>query len=177
MGVGALLIACLALDACEKNSTGVPGTPRALAARYRMSGTAASKEADSTCVTCLLDLAIELGSTPRRVGAVLEYDGVHSGHMNRTILDRDGNGISLWPDVYGSVVVRSIPPDRIQILIPVNATAEGRFYRELSMVEGEFGSDDIVTGTWNCAPFDIHSGGYVDTTYIAPGTWTLVPIP
>ena len=140
-----------------------------------MVGSATAKEPNGTCISCVLDLTFEL--EPRgSAGGVLEYEGVHGGSLGRTILDANGNGIALWPEVYGAVVARSIAPDQVQILIPINATADSRFWRELSDLEGVFDSDTTVTGTWMCAPFDISSGGYVDTMYTATGTWTLSPL-
>jgi len=163
--VGILLIASLALGACEGRAPTHPRSPpRLLAQNYRMTGFASSIEADSTCISCALDFFVQLSPTPRRSPGVLEYDGVHGGHVIRTVLDSVGNGISLIPDVYGEVVARSLPADQIQILIPIpiNLTTESRFYRELASFEGTLGSDGTATGTWKCAPFDI-SEGYVDT--------------
>ena len=142
-----------------------------------MVGSATLKEPDGTCVTCEMAFSIELHPGPRSSPGVLEYDGVHGGHLTRTILDASGAGISLHPDVHAPMLVRSIAPGAVQILIPINATADGRFYRALSDLRGTVGADGNATGTWNCAPFDIYSGGYVDTSHIAAGTWTLTPIP
>jgi hypothetical protein len=32
-------------------------------------------------------------------------------------------------------------------------------------------------GLWECGPFDITEGGYVDTSGIAVGTWHVEPLP
>lgn len=163
---------------CDGSSPTAPGdTPRPLPARFGLTGSAASTEADGTKVSCRMDLIFELGPNPRSSPGVLEYDGVHGGHLERTVLDAAGNGISLVPDVHGAVVVRSIAPNRVEIEIPVNAGAEGRFWRELSLLAGVFAGGDTAEGAWLCAPFDIDSGGWVDTRYTATGSWTLVALP
>lgn len=142
-----------------------------------MLGTASSVEADGASVSCDFELTFELTGNPRESPGVLEYDGVHGGDLRRTVLDATGHGISLQPDVHGAAVVRSLAPNRVQITIPANANAEGRFWRELSRFEGTFDSGNVATGTWSCAPFDISSGGYVDTKYTARGSWSLQPLP
>jgi hypothetical protein len=190
-----LLLAPLAVAGCDAPSPSAPRTQAPmLATRFHMTGSAASKEVDGTCVTCVLDFFIHLEAGPRGSPGVLEYQGVHGGHLVRTIVDATGAGLSLQPEVYGSVVVRAIAfetprsrrgpwnrirsrPRDVQILIPINATTTSRFYRELSDFRGTFDSGGTATGTWNCAPFDINSGGYVDTAHVAVGTWSLTPDP
>lgn len=124
-----------------------------------------------------MDLFFELAADPRSSPGVLEYDGVHGGGLERTVVDAAGNGISPAPDVHGEVVARSIAPNRFEIVIPANADAEGRFWRELSLLAGVFANGDSASGGWRCAPSDIDSGDYVDTQYTAPGSWTLVAMP
>jgi hypothetical protein len=104
------------------------------------------------------------------------FDGTHGGSLRRRILDSAGNGISLEPDVFGVVMARSIAPDRLELVIPANAGAEGRFWRELARFVGTFSAPNTAPGEWNCAPFDIDSGGYVDTMYTARGTWVIAPL-
>jgi hypothetical protein len=171
--------ALLILAGCGRESPTEPqGPPRPLPARFQLLGTASSVEPDGTSVSCDFELIFELTGSPREAPGVLEYDGVHGGDLRRTILDATGRGISLQPDVYGAVVVRSRAPNRVQITIPVSVNSESRFYREISRFEGTFDSPNTVaTGTWSCAPFDIHSGGYTDTKYTARGSWSLVPVP
>lgn len=142
-----------------------------------MTGSAMSTETDGSTVNCVLNLFFELDPEPQRLPGTLVYEGTHGGDIQRTVLDAQGNGISLWPDVYGDVIVRSISPDQIQIAIPVNAGTESRFWRELSDFRGHFVSATTASGTWNCAPFDIDEGGYVDKKYTAQGTWTIQPTP
>jgi hypothetical protein len=170
--------ALLILAGCGRDSPTEPqGPPRPLPARFQLLGTASAVEPDGTTVSCDLELNFELTGSPREAPGVLEYDGVHGGDLRRTILDATGRGISLEPDVYGAVVVRSLAPNRVEITIPLNADIKERFWRELSHLEGTFDSPrDVATGTWNCAPFDISSGGYMDTKYTARGSWSLVPV-
>jgi hypothetical protein len=160
---------------CRGSPTDPQGSPRPIPARFRLLGSATSTEADGTSISCALDLVFELSGNPREIPGALEYEGVHSGEIRRTVLDATGNGISLQPEVYGKVIARSRAPNRVQIAIPLNAEAEGRFWRELSQFQGIFDSADTATGNWNCAPFDIDSGGRVDNRYTARGSWTLLP--
>lgn len=175
--VPGVLATLLLFPGCHGNySPTEPGdSPRTLPPSFQMIGTATSIESDGTSVTCSLELFLELPESPRRLPGILEYEGTHGGSLQRTGVDAEGNGLALWPDVFGDVVVRSIAPNELEIEIPVNATADGRFWRELSFFRGVFETDGTANGTWNCAPFDIDSGGYVDTEYTASGTWTLVP--
>ena len=178
MARAGLVAGLLLLLGCDRGSPTAPGdSPRPLPAGFRVTGSASSTEADGTMVSCLMDLFFELGTGPRSSPGVLEYDGVHGGGLERKVVDAAGNGIALAPDVHGEVVVRSIAPNRVEIVIPANAGAEGRFWRELSLLAGVFGEGDTAAGSWQCAPFDIDSGGYVDTQYTAPGSWTLIAMP
>ncbi|MFL6237300.1 MAG: hypothetical protein ACJ76N_29510 [Thermoanaerobaculia bacterium] len=154
------------------------GPPRRLPTRFQLLGAASAVEPDGTSISCDFELVFELKGNPRESPGVLEYDGAGGGGLRRTILDATGRGISLQPDAYGAVVVRSLAPDRIEITTPLNADAKERFWRELSRFEGTFDSPrNVATGTWSCAPFDINSGGYTDTKYTVRGSWSLVPVP
>jgi hypothetical protein len=139
-------------------------------------GAATAVEADGTTVSCDFALVFELTGDPRESPGVLEYEGVFGGGLRRTLFDATGRGISLEPDAHGAVVVRSLASGRVEITIPGNADVKERFWRELSRLEGAFDSGDVATGTWRCAPFDINSGGYVDTKYTVRGSWSLVPV-
>jgi hypothetical protein len=174
---GPLAIVFLLLSGCDPSSPTEPSvTARPLPLEFSLLGTAELTTADGSSVSCLLELYFELSEPPRQAPQMLEYDGVHGGSIQRTVLDPAGNGISLWPDVHGAVIARSIAPETVEVLIPVNADAEGRFWRELSRFEGRWAPDGTATGAWNCAPFDIDEGGSVDTRFTAPGSWTLRPI-
>lgn len=142
-----------------------------------MVGSATSTEPNGTSVSCDLDLLFELDARPSEAPGTLEYAGRYGGGMRRTVLDAAGNGISLSPDVASNVVARSIAPNRIQLMFPANINSPSRFWRELSLLQGTFDAGDTATGSWVCAPFDIDSGGWVDTQYTARGTWTLTPMP
>jgi len=173
-----VLAALVLLMSCgrETSPTEPPIPPRSLPTRFRITGTASSSEAGGVTVTCALDLVFQLEAPPRAIPGGLEYDGTHGGRLRRTILNADGSGLSLEPDVFGRVVARSVSPNRVQIVIPVNVSAEGRFWRELSQFDGTFDStNNTASGTWKCAPFDIDSGGRADTMYVAPGAWRLFP--
>jgi len=173
--LGALL---LLLAGCGGDSpTELQGPPRPLPARFQLLGTASAVEADGTSISCNFELIFELTGNPRESPGVLEYDGAGGGGLTRTIFDATGRGISLQPDAYAAVVVRSLAPNRIEITTPISVNSESRFWRELSHLEGTFDSpQDVATGSWNCAPFDISSGGYMDTKYTARGSWTLLPV-
>ncbi len=162
----------------SRNSPTEPGagTPRPLPANFSILGSANSTASDGSTVSCLLELFFELSSVrPRESPGVYEYQAVHGGAIQRTVLDAAGDGISLWPHVHGDAVVRSIYPDRVEISIPGNAGTGSRFWTELSRMEGAFDSDVTATGGWTCAPFDIDEGGWVDNTHSASGGWELAP--
>lgn len=167
----------LILMACNGGSPTDPQrTAQLLPQRFSMTGSASSVEDDGTSVSCILELYFELEESPSRSEGVLEYAAVLGGYLNRTVLDAEGNGISLGPDVYGSAIVRSIAPNTVEIEVPVNAGTGSRFWEELSLFEGTIASDGTASGLWNCAPFDIGEGGYADTLYTASGPWTIVPV-
>jgi hypothetical protein len=176
--LASLGVAFLLLAGCrDGGSPAEPqGSPRPLPASFRLLGSASAVEADGTSISCALDLVFELAGNPRETPGALEYEGTYGGGIRRTIFNAAGNGLSLEPDVYGQVIARSLAPNRIQITIPLNAGAESRFWRELAQFQGTFDSGEVATGNWNCAPFDIDSGGRTDTQYTARGSWTLLPI-
>jgi hypothetical protein len=60
-------------------------------------------------------------------------------------------------------------------VIPVNLTAEGRFWQNLSRFAGTVDSSGRGRGLWVCAPFDIDTGGYVDQSLAVEGTWQMGP--
>lgn len=172
-----LAIALLFMMGCDGGSPTEPGSsPRPLPAELRLTGSAASTEPDGTSVSCELDLILELDATPNESRGALEYEGRYGGAIRRTVLDAAGDGISLWPDVLGKVVARSSVPSRIRLTFPGNMNTSSRFWSELSLLQGTWETGDTATGNWNCAPFDIDSGGWVDTQYTARGTWTLSPL-
>jgi hypothetical protein len=177
---GSLVAVALLMGGCGGSSPTDPqDSARRLPLNLYMSGTASSLEADGTSVSCELSLHLQLNPGPRGLPSGIEYTGTQGGWMQRTVLDAAGDGISLWPDVYGDAIVRSIAPDRVEVRTPGNEAVESRFWREFAKLEGVFDSADTATGTWNCAPFDTgpETGGYEDTLYTAPGTWTLGPEP
>jgi len=174
--------ALLSLAGCHSGSPTDPdvgsptdpdGVAQPLPAAFVMIGTANSTESDGSTVSCVLEFYFELPTEPRMVPEGLEYDGTHGGSVQRTVLDRHGNGISLWPAVAGEAVVRSLPPDRVEIIIPANIGVESRFWSELAQFEGRFDGRGQVVGEWNCAPFDLDEGGYVDTRFTARGSWAV----
>lgn len=174
----ALAAALLAFAGCHgRGPTEPEGAARPLPAAFFVNGSADSTESDGTTVSCLLELRFELDGGPRVIPGGLEYVGTHGGAIRRSVVDAQGNGIALWPHVFGDAEARSLAPDRIELGMPGNAGAESRFYSELELLEGRFDPFGQASGTWNCAPFDIDSGGYVDELYTARGTWTLIPDP
>ncbi|HVR97398.1 MAG TPA: hypothetical protein VMW27_12335 [Thermoanaerobaculia bacterium] len=170
-----LAVALLLLTGCDGHSPTEQGPARPIPARFRLQGSATSAESDGATVSCTLDLIFELNDSPREAPGLLEYRGTYGGGMARTVLDAAGNGISLWPDVHGRVIARSLAPDQVQITFPDNVSSTSRFWRELAQLQGTLGTGDTATGSWSCAPFDFDSGGWVDDRYTARGTWTLTP--
>jgi hypothetical protein len=63
----------------------------------------------------------------------------------------------------------------VEIVIPVNQTAEGRFWQNLSRFTGTVDASGRGQGLWTCAPFDIDTGGYLDESVVAQGSWQMAP--
>lgn len=177
---GSLVAVALLIGGCDGGSPTDPqDSARRLPLELHMSGTASSLEADDLSVSCGFGFFLRLDPGPRGIPGGLEYRGTHGGWMGRAVLPAEGTGFSALMDVHGDVIVRSIAPDRVEVLLPGAVGTGSRFWDEFARLEGVLGSGDTATGTWNCAPFDTgpETGGYEDTLYTAPGTWTLGPEP
>jgi hypothetical protein len=111
---------------------------------------------------CSLDLIFELTSEVSRSPQRVDYEGVHGGGVERSVLARDGSGFAFAADVFGEVEAHLFVTGSVEIVIPVNLTAEGRFWRNLARFAGTVDSSGRGRGQWTCAPFDIDTGGYVD---------------
>lgn len=80
-------------------------------------------------------------------------------------------------DNNGPVEARLHTLGRVELLIPVNVDAEGRFWQNLARFNGTVTEDGRGSGRWTCAPFDLNSGGYRDVSLVVQGTWTFEPEP
>jgi hypothetical protein len=162
---------------CNNDSVVAPQVVQGLPSQFRLTGEAQSTFPDGFSVDCQLDLIFELRSeTSRNIQSVI-YDGVHGGEVFRRILDSTGAGFAFHADVFGEVDAHLLTQTGIvNLLIPINLTADGRFWRAMSSFDGFVNEAGIGSGTWSCEPLDLDQGGYVDTTYIIQGTWRTEPI-
>ncbi len=178
---GCLLLVLLPLvPGCDggnpvANPVANPPSVTELPRNFLLTGTASGTDAGGLTATCALDLIFELRSevsrTPQRVG----YRGVHGGGVRRALLAHDGSGFSFAADVFGEVDAHLLVSGSIELVIPVNQTAEGRFWQNLARFAGTVDSSGRGQGDWICAPIDIDSGGYVDRTLVVKGTWQMRP--
>jgi hypothetical protein len=169
--LGLVLFGC----ACDEDNPVGPPLVTDLPRNFRLTGTASGTDAQGLTATCSLDLVFELTSEVSRTSQRVDYEGVHGGGVERAVLARDGSGFSFTADVYGEVEANLILTGRVELVIPVNRTAEGRFWQNLARFAGTVGPSGRGEGSWTCAPFDIDTGGYVDNSLVVEGTWSMEP--
>jgi hypothetical protein len=170
-----LLVLAFLFFACEENSPVAPSLEEDLPTSFRLSGTASGSRGQGLTASCSLDLQFELTSEAARTEERADYEGVHGGVVERTLLASDGSGVSFAADVFGNVQVHLFAGGRVEIVIPVNRTAEGRFWQNLASFRGTVDASGRGEGLWVCAPLDIQSGGYVDRSLVMYGVWVMEP--
>jgi hypothetical protein len=79
------------------------------------------------------------------------------------------------PTSSGEVEAHLFATGSLEIVIPVNQTAEGRFWQNLARFAGTVDSSGRGRGLWTCAPFDIDTGGYVDQSVVVEGGFQMEP--
>jgi hypothetical protein len=170
------LLSILLLYGCNNNVV-APQIVQSLPNHFRLTGEAEREHPDGYLVTCFLDLIFELKNETSRNEMSVTYTGIHGGEVFRRILNAEGAGFAFRADVFGDVEAQLLTQTGItNLMIPINRTADGRFWRAMSSFDGFVNENGIGTGTWSCEPIDIDQGGYVDTTYIIQGTWRSEPI-
>ena len=147
----------------------------ALPASFRIEGQASGTDGSGLTATCSLDLVFELTAEVSRTRERVDYEGTHGGGVERSVLAGDGSGFAFAADVFGEVEAHLFATGQVEIVIPVNRTAEGRFWRNLARFAGPIDSSGHGQGLWTCAPFDIDSGGYVDERVVVQGIWRMEP--
>ncbi len=172
-----LLASTVFLSGCNNDSVVAPQIVQNLPTQFRLTGEAESTQPDGFVINCSLDLIFELRNETGRSQQSVNYAGVHGGEVFRRILDETGAGFAFHADVFGEVQAQLLTQTGIlNLLIPINRTADGRFWRAMSSFDGFVNEAGIGSGTWSCEPLDLNQGGYVDTTYIIQGTWRTEPI-
>ena len=172
--IGAALAAASLLLACQGDGPLDPSSGTALPGLLRLVGDAAGSDSTGRRADCTMDLTIELREESRRNTQLVEYVGIHGGHLARTVLEPDSSGIALIPSVYGEAVATLHLPDSLELRFPANGSTGSRFWDSLALLVGTW-HDGAGSGTWICAPFDITEGGWVDTALTATGSWTIEP--
>jgi hypothetical protein len=172
-----LLAVPLLLAACDGSAGEYPDA--SLPETFWIVGEAHAVDADGRTATCVFEFLLTLTEETRRTGEQVAYSGSHGGHAGRTVLDRDGSGLSIFADVGGAAGARLVFPDRLEIAIPANADAEGRFWRAFALLSGTVADADtsFASGAWTCAPLDLDQGGYVDTSFTVEGRWRMEGVP
>jgi hypothetical protein len=158
--------------ACGESATdpsGVPEPPTLLSITGRANGTGP----DGGTVDCVLDLTMELRTETFRDSNVVEYAGVHGGHVGRSVVDSTGAGMAFFADVYWPETMARFSQDSVELILGPDDPTEGRFWRELRRLAGARSDTDLGSGHWICAPLDITEGGWVDTAFTAEGDWRL----
>lgn len=168
-----LLLLGLAASGCEGDNPVASPLVTELPRNFRLTGTASGAEASGLAATCSLDWIFELTSEVSHTPERIDYEGVHGGGVERSVLARDGSGFVFAADVFGEVRAHVDADGTVEISIPVNETADGRFWRNLARFTGTIASSGSGRGEWTCAPMDIDSGGYVDESLSVTGSWGL----
>ena len=178
----ALAMGVLLFHGCSDDDSPIitPGPQpvvNSMPAQFHMSGEARATAADGRTVTCALDLIFETRTETGRSNGQIQYQGVHGGDVQRRILRPNGSGFLFRADVYGDVETQlDTFTGAVQLRIPINETADGRFWRNMAAFNGTVDSAGNGNGSWTCAPLDIDQGGYVDKSIVAQGTWRISPI-
>jgi hypothetical protein len=173
------LLVCLFLipltSGCDGETHASSTEVGALPMNFRLTGQASGSDPAGLTATCSLDLVFELTSEVSRTPGRVDYEGVHGGGVERVLVAGDGSGFSFAADVFGRIEARLFASGLVEIVIPVNRNAEGRFWRNLERFSGTIDAFGNGQGRWTCAPFDIDSGGYVDETVTVRGNWRMEP--
>ncbi len=161
----------LGLASCSEDEKAPAAMRSTLPNHFKVVGEAVGTDG-ALSIDCICDLQIELEGEPTQSEGVVEYRGVHGGHFRRTVLDSQGDGISLSPDVHGEIIIRVYEADSISLTIPINLGSESSFYRETAQFKGTSSENSLGSGQWNCAPFDL-TEGWIDTVGTVQGTWRI----
>jgi hypothetical protein len=173
-----LIVPLLLLAACDNDiNPVVPGRVQNIPGFFRLTADAEGSN-EGLEVDCRLNWIFEMKGETFRTPQLVDYNGIHGGEAFRRILQNDQSGFIFNADVFGEVEARLITHSgEVEFAIPINRTAEGRFWRELAEFEGVMNENGTGNGTWTCAPLDINQGGYVDETLTVEGTWHIEPLP
>jgi hypothetical protein len=154
-----------------------PGpAPDGIPLQLHLTAAASGTRSDGAGIDCGLDLHITLQAEVQRTAAVVEYAGTMGGEARRSVLPDTGIGFGFWADVsWPMVAARLLLPDSLEFILGDTSANDSRFWDENAFLAGSRHPGDPGSGIWVCAPFDIYQGGYVDTTGIAQGRWTIEP--
>ncbi|MEO9849475.1 MAG: hypothetical protein ABJH72_13575 [Reichenbachiella sp.] len=170
MGIALFLaLGVLMAISCNEETNGIQ-----IPLTFRLGGEA-NGLSEGKKVKCECDQMGELSASYKIKNDTVIYEGSMGGSFSRTVLNDDENGISLAPDTYGEIIVK-LHKDSVWILTPVNFNTGSRFYENLAAFKG-VKKDGQIFGQWNCAPFDIFEGGWVDTVGTVSGSWYIEDSP
>jgi hypothetical protein len=115
--------------ACGESATdpsGVPEPPTLLSITGRANGTGP----DGGTVDCVLDLTMELRTETFRDSNVVEYAGVHGGHVGRSVVDSTGAGMAFFADVYWPETMARFSQDSVELILGPDDPTEWTSRRE-----------------------------------------------
>ena len=166
-------LTALTLIACDDGDPAGPnGDGIALPSIMDLNGTAEIERDDGMAAACWIFLHVVLDETIDSTAEAIVYSGTAGGEANRTVFEGDSTGLSFWPLLHSNATVRATA-DSIEIMAEGHDTVSSRFYAGIMHFRGARAGPGEAHGTWTCAPLDLDSDGWLDTSVVAPGTWTL----
>ncbi|HWA17221.1 MAG TPA: hypothetical protein VG817_12350 [Gemmatimonadales bacterium] len=167
-----ILSACFLLACGDGASTGPGPEAPLLPANTVLRAEAHKLYPDGHEVTC--SFRIELQWKEREDLSPVSYrlTGPMGGEAARSVIDAEGAGLAFfadmgWPTSHATVT----SPSTVTFQIAPGGSGSP-FWDNFSNLPGAK-VGNRWSGEWTCLPFGGESGGYMDTTYTAPGTWVI----
>jgi hypothetical protein len=165
----------VALGACDDATA--PGGAASLPSSVHLRATATQRFPDGDSVDCSFDLIVTLTSSQVPAPNTRVYAGTMGGSASRTVLAADGSGLSFFADMaWPQAAARVFGPDSVEFVLSAPAP-DSRFWDAFKLVAGTKDPRGHWSGLWTCYPLDINSGGYLDTSLVAAGSWEMVTDP
>lgn len=169
--VGVLTVAC----ASDFDGPTTPA-PVELPPDITIQATAYQLYPDGSEVTCSFRVRVAWDQAEESSPDLRRFIGRMGGESSRKVLDSTGAGLAFfadmaWPtaeaDVFGE--------DSVAINLTAGGDPSGSpFWDAFSFLGGSKDESGRWTGPWTCHPMGGDTGGYVDTTLTAVGSWEIV---
>jgi hypothetical protein len=162
------------LAACGGDGVGPEGSAerRFLPAEFQILGEATGGDAEGRTASCFIELMAEVDQETHRGQDQVEYVITYGGGVGRSVQEPGGSGVSALADVVGPGGARLVGGDSVVLVLGDTTQTQSPFWRGIAVLAGS-AHGGAVAGDWQCAPFDIESGDYVDTSLTVPGTWRI----